>query len=124
MAIYQDINVSLANNLKNDFSVINELFNVVKATLSNNLMISSREMPFDNRLRPNVDDTFHSIDPDIFIARLQDSLESAINIDDRIDNLDSIKITSDTDNAISIILRLKLKNIKDIQSFNVTITKT
>jgi len=120
---YEDIDASLEENIRGDFSSIIGLENNVKNNLINNLQISSDEIPFENTNKPSLDDVIHS-DSDIRNIMLYDVVEYALVRDDRINKINAIKVINENDGEIIVNIRVKLHTLNDETNFNLKIQKT
>ena len=123
--LYKDIDVSLTNNIKDDFSIISGMRNCVFNNITNVLQISSKETPFDNTLKPSIDDVIHSTDKMIFNLQLKDAIEYAALQDDRIDTINDISVVEQSEGYVVVKLSVKLIDGKDVGNteFNLKITK-
>lgn len=104
--VWKDIDISFQPNIYNDFGIVTDA-NDIKATLMNNLSITSSEIPFKNKLFPILENILHA--PLDYITKLNmtNIINEAIIKDERIEKMNNIVITEDT-NSYTIFVSLEL----------------
>ena len=120
--IYEDIDASLEENIRGDFSSIKGIVNVVQNNLYNNLQIGSAEIPFENTERPSLDDIIHSTS-DIKDIMVHDVIEYHLIRDDRVKKIKKIVISNDNESELIITVIVQLDTIKEETKFNIKISK-
>jgi hypothetical protein len=85
--IFKDINLSLENNIYNDFSILQNRNSIIN-TFKNNLMIGPEERYFDNREQISIKNLLHKSFNDAVIEEYLDELiQWAARQDTRIDEI-------------------------------------
>lgn len=114
---YSDIDLSLLQNTKGDISIINGISNCVRNCMINNLLVSAKEVPFDNSFRPNLYDVIHSDAAITYEMQIRDTIKYVALRDERIKSIDSINIKTVNDYELSIEVKLLLQNQSDLTTF-------
>ena len=120
---YLDLNLSMGLTIKNDISVIVGIENCVRNELYNNLMISSREIPFSMIFKPNINDVIHSDSILTYDMQIRDTFEYVCNQDERIQSIQNINIVRNNDYEVVVDVTLQLKNVRGTTTFSFQITK-
>ena len=120
---YEDIDPSLEENIRGDFSSVKGIINVVRNNLTNNLQISAEETPFENTNKPDINDIIHSTS-NIRNIMLKDAIEYSLIRDDRVKTIKSIDVIDENDSYLVVSVKVQLIDKKDLVSFNVKITRT
>jgi hypothetical protein len=120
--VYKGLDISLEKNIYNDVPSV-ENFDSIKTTLYNNLLIQSSYIPFYEKDKLDINDVINMTNDVITQKFIQDCIQQAVNLDQRIKQIETLEITQLENDEYSwkIELEVSLNNNTLTQSLPITL---